>query len=80
MDVFLIVFLIVYGLLNLNSQVNAEVGRTWLFMETVFVLAAGYFISRGSHLRIPAMLSLAALQLVTTYFLLAYQCPCWAPY
>ena len=80
MDLFLIVFLIVYGLLNLNSQVNAEVGRTWLFMETVFVLAAGYFISRSSPLRVPALLSLASLQLVTAYFLLSYQCPCWPPY
>ena len=80
MDLFMIVFLIIYGLLNLNSQVNAEVGRTWLFMETVFVLAAGYFISRAIQLRTAAMLSLAAVQLVTVYFLLAYQCPCWTPY
>jgi hypothetical protein len=80
MDLFLIVFLIVYGLLNLNSQVNAEVGRTWLFMETVFVLAAGYFISRTSQLRVPALLRLTSLQLVTTFFLLSYQCPCWPPY
>jgi hypothetical protein len=80
MDAFLIVFLVVYIFLNLFCQLNAEVGRTWLFLEAVFALAAGYFISRGSHLRVPAILTLAALQLVTTYFLLAYQCPCWAPY
>jgi hypothetical protein len=77
MDAFLIVFVIVYIFLNLFCQLNAEVGRTWLFLEAVFALAAGYFISRGSHLRVPAILSLATLQLVTAYFLLAYQCPCW---
>jgi hypothetical protein len=77
MDTFLVVFLIVYIFLNIFCQVNSEVGRTWLFLETVIALATGYFISRSSSLRMPAILTLVALQMITTYFLLAYQYPIW---
>ncbi|GEM_PF-5905469 len=77
MDAFLFVFLVVYIFLNLFCQLNAEVARTWLFLEGVFALSAGYFISRVSHLRVPAILTLVALQLVTAFFLFSYQCPCW---
>jgi hypothetical protein len=75
MDAFLFVFLIVYIFLNLFCQLNTENGRTWLFLESVFALATGYFISRSSSLRVPAIISLVILQLVTTFLLISYQYP-----
>lgn len=78
LDAFLFVFLIVYIFLNIFNQMRAEVARLWLFLVPVFTLAAGYFLSRTAFLRKAVILTLAALQLVTTYFLLAHQCPCWS--
>ncbi len=75
-DAFLVVFLFVYLCLNMFGQMHGEVGRVWLFLVTIFSLAAGLFISRVRLIRVPALLILVVLQILTTYFLLAYQCPC----
>jgi hypothetical protein len=78
-DAFLVVFLIVYLVLNLTGQMHGEVARTWLFLVTVFSLAAGFFISHVKDIKMSAVLMLVILQLISTYFLLAYQCPCVKP-